>query len=161
MRNNNECVSFAIWKGGNLCDPKNIIYLSYNFWATNLRTALNETLYALCTFRRLFNSSDIYNARSSLDLLHWVPVVSLSWRMRRESLAQVTALLKTMKQTLYERGYGANYLAISRASNKWASLRTSLFLSSLLTPPFSALLVFSAHLLRSFLRRGPTSFSPR
>lgn len=44
--------------------------------------------------------------------------VSLTRRMRREPLAQVTALLKTMKQTLYERGYGANYLAISRASNK-------------------------------------------
>lgn len=39
-------------------------------------------------------------------------------RMRRESLARVTLLLKTMKQTLYERGYGANYLAISRPSNK-------------------------------------------
>lgn len=54
-------------------------------------------------------------------------------RMRRESLAQVTLLLKTMKQTLYERGYGANYLAISRPSNKWASPPTSLSLSLFLS----------------------------
>lgn len=66
-------------------------------------------------------------------------------RMRRESLAQVTLLLKTMKQTLYERGYGANYLAISRPSNKWASPPTSLSLSfsfslSPFHPPFLRLL---------------------
>lgn len=92
---------------------------------------------------QFFGHSQCAYLSLSLDPLHWVPVVSLSWRMRRESLAQVTALLKTMKQTLYERGYGANYLAISRASNKWASPRTSLFLSLLLAPPSSALFVFS------------------
>ena len=62
-------------------------------------------------------------ARELLDPPHRKPANSSTSRfsnrrMRRESLAQVTALLKTMKQTLYERGYGANYLAISRASNK-------------------------------------------
>lgn len=97
--------------------------LSRNFWSHGTSAQRNVT------FHRLFYSSDVYNAQSFRDPLHWVPVVSLSWRMRREPLAQVTALLKTMKQTLYERGYGANYLAISRASNKWASPRTSLFLS--------------------------------
>lgn len=120
-----------------------------------LRMALNASLRI---FHRFFVFSDT-------SLLHRVAVVSLSQRMRREPLAQVTALLKTMKQTLYERGYGANYLAISRASNKWASPRTSLFLSLCLSlpfaPPSSALFVFSTHLLRSFLRRGPTSPSSR
>lgn len=143
---------FEKWKLVHLRSEK--LYLSRNFLSHGTSAQRNVT------FHRLFYSSGIYNARSSRDPLHWVPVVSLSWRMRREPLAQVTALLKTMKQTLYERGYGANYLAISRASNKWASPRTSLFLSLLLAPPSSALFVFSTHLLRSFLRR-PTSSSSR
>lgn len=94
-------------------------------------------------------------------------------RMRRESLARVTLLLKTMKQTLYERGYGANYLAISRPSNKWASppmlslslfralLSPTHFLRLLFGPPSRSHLSFHRQTFVTLRRRGVRFYARR